>query len=47
MEKHPIMGYTMIRNIEFLAYATDVVLSHHERFDGTGYPHGLSGTASR
>lgn len=41
MEKHPIMGHTMIRNIEFLRYATDVVLSHHERFDGTGYPHGL------
>jgi putative nucleotidyltransferase with HDIG domain len=43
VEKHPIMGYTMIRNIEFLAFATDVVLSHHERFDGTGYPHGLKG----
>ena len=41
VEKHPIMGHTMIRNIEFLRYATDVVLSHHERFDGTGYPHGL------
>jgi putative nucleotidyltransferase with HDIG domain len=41
VEKHPIMGYTMIRNIEFLSFATDVVLSHHERFDGTGYPHGL------
>ncbi|HEY9593911.1 MAG TPA: HD domain-containing phosphohydrolase [Spirochaetia bacterium] len=41
VEKHPVMGYTMIRNIEFLSYATDVVLSHHERFDGTGYPHGL------
>lgn len=41
VEKHPIMGYTMIRNIEFLGYATDIVLAHHERFDGTGYPHGL------
>jgi putative two-component system response regulator len=41
VEKHPIMGHTMIRNIEFLRFATDVVLSHHERFDGSGYPHGL------
>jgi response regulator RpfG family c-di-GMP phosphodiesterase len=41
VEKHPLMGHTMIRNIEFLRFATDVVLSHHERFDGTGYPHGL------
>jgi response regulator RpfG family c-di-GMP phosphodiesterase len=43
MEKHPAMGYAMIRNIEFLAFATDVVLSHHESYDGTGYPRGLRG----
>jgi response regulator RpfG family c-di-GMP phosphodiesterase len=45
IEKHPVMGYTMICNIEFLVHATDVVLSHHERFDGSGYPHGLRGTS--
>ena len=44
MEKHPLMGLTMLQNIEFLSHATDVVLSHHERFDGQGYPHGLRGT---
>jgi response regulator RpfG family c-di-GMP phosphodiesterase len=44
VEKHPLMGYTMIRNIEFLTYATDVVLAHHERFDGTGYPYGQRDT---
>ena len=43
VEKHPLMGYTMVRNIEFLASATDVVLAHHERFDGSGYPQGLGG----
>lgn len=41
MERHPQMGYTMIRTIEFLRFATDVVLCHHENFDGTGYPRGL------
>lgn len=41
MERHPVMGHAMIRNINFLTFATDVVLSHHERYDGTGYPHGL------
>ena len=44
VEKHPLMGWNMLRGIEFLSYATDVVLSHHERFDGTGYPKRLSGT---
>jgi putative nucleotidyltransferase with HDIG domain len=44
MEKHPILGYGMIRNIEFLAYATEVVLAHHERYDGSGYPYGLRDT---
>jgi response regulator RpfG family c-di-GMP phosphodiesterase len=44
VEKHPLMGYNMVRNIEFLSYATDVVLGHHEKFDGSGYPKGLSGS---
>jgi putative nucleotidyltransferase with HDIG domain len=44
MEKHPLMGCTILRGIEFLAHSTDVVLSHHERYDGRGYPHGLQGT---
>jgi putative nucleotidyltransferase with HDIG domain len=41
MEKHPVLGSGMIRNIEFLSYATEVVLAHHERYDGSGYPYGL------
>lgn len=44
VQRHPLMGWTMLRGIEFLSHATDVVLSHHERFDGTGYPKKLSGT---
>jgi response regulator RpfG family c-di-GMP phosphodiesterase len=43
MERHPLMGYAMIRTIEFLRFATDVVLCHHECFDGSGYPRGLRG----
>ena len=34
----PSWGTTLIRSIGFLAHATDVVLSHHEHFDGSGYP---------
>ncbi len=43
VEKHPVMGSTMLQGIDFLRGATDVVLSHHERFDGAGYPRKLSG----
>jgi response regulator RpfG family c-di-GMP phosphodiesterase len=43
MQRHPQMGHTMIRNIEFLGFATDVVLCHHESYDGSGYPRGLRG----
>jgi putative nucleotidyltransferase with HDIG domain len=43
IRKHPVLGGRMLRDISFLAGAVDVVLYHHERYDGTGYPHGLSG----
>jgi response regulator RpfG family c-di-GMP phosphodiesterase len=43
MERHPLMGHGLIRNIDFLQSAGEVVLSHHERFDGSGYPSGLRG----
>ena len=43
MEMHPVLGYAMIRGIEFLVHSTDVVISHHERYDGGGYPHRLAG----
>lgn len=43
VQRHPLMGWNMLRGIEFLQDATDVVLSHHERFDGSGYPNRLRG----
>ncbi|HTU01728.1 MAG TPA: HD domain-containing phosphohydrolase [Candidatus Sulfotelmatobacter sp.] len=43
VERHPLMGWSILRGIEFLRNATDVVLSHHERFDGSGYPSRLLG----
>jgi response regulator RpfG family c-di-GMP phosphodiesterase len=39
----PYRGYEMIKKIPFLADAADIVYSHRERFDGTGYPRGLVG----
>jgi putative nucleotidyltransferase with HDIG domain len=43
MKKHPEMGYRMLQHIGFLKPALDIVLSHQERWDGKGYPQGLSG----
>jgi response regulator RpfG family c-di-GMP phosphodiesterase len=43
INEHPLLGFRMIRNIEFLKDATDVVLYHHEKYDGSGYPFGLKG----
>jgi putative two-component system response regulator len=43
MRKHPEEGARMIEGIPYLAPAIPIVLHHHERWDGTGYPHGLQG----
>jgi HD-GYP domain-containing protein (c-di-GMP phosphodiesterase class II) len=42
MRKHPQIGHDMIRDIGFLSGAAVIVLAHHERFDGKGYPKGLA-----
>ena len=44
MQKHPQIGYWILDGIEPLRPASEVVLSHHERYDGTGYPRKLGGT---
>jgi response regulator RpfG family c-di-GMP phosphodiesterase len=43
MQRHSQIGYDLVKDIPFIADATDVVLMHHERFDGTGYPQALKG----
>jgi putative two-component system response regulator len=43
MKKHPIVGMEMVKNIPFLMPAIPVILHHHERWDGLGYPYGLAG----
>jgi putative nucleotidyltransferase with HDIG domain len=41
MRKHPEIGYNMLRQVQFLQGAAEIILCHHERWDGKGYPHGL------
>jgi ribonuclease P protein subunit RPR2 len=43
MRRHPEEGVRMLSNVPFLDKALDVVLHHHERWDGGGYPDGLKG----
>lgn len=41
IKQHPAIGERMIESVNFLQGARPIVRSHHERFDGTGYPDGL------
>ncbi len=41
IKQHPVIGEKVIANVDFLQGARAIVRSHHERFDGTGYPDGL------
>jgi len=43
MRQHPMHGQQILRGIEFLEGAARVVSQHHEQWDGSGYPLGLSG----
>jgi ribonuclease P protein subunit RPR2 len=43
MRQHPCLGYEILCGIGFLSDALPIVLHHHERFDGKGYPNGLAG----
>jgi HD-GYP domain-containing protein (c-di-GMP phosphodiesterase class II) len=45
MQKHTVLGHELLIGLPGLREATAVVRSHHERWDGGGYPDGLAGTA--
>jgi putative nucleotidyltransferase with HDIG domain len=41
MRQHPEIGYNMLKQVKFLQGAAEIILCHHERWDGHGYPRGL------
>lgn len=43
MQSHAEKGYLMLKDIPFLKVAAEIVYSHQERYDGSGYPRGLKG----
>ena len=44
MRQHPQLAYDMLEPIAYLREALNIPYCHHEKWDGTGYPRGLSGT---
>jgi PAS domain S-box-containing protein len=45
IREHPETGYNILKDIDFNSPVAEVVLQHHERQDGSGYPYGLVGDA--
>jgi PAS domain S-box-containing protein/putative nucleotidyltransferase with HDIG domain len=43
IKTHPQSGYDILRGIKFPWPVAEIVLQHHERMDGSGYPHGITG----
>jgi HD-GYP domain-containing protein (c-di-GMP phosphodiesterase class II) len=44
IKTHPQAGYDILKDVEFPWAISDIVLQHHERMDGSGYPNGLKGS---
>ena len=45
IKRHPEMGHAILARVDRLRREADVVIAHHERMDGSGYPRGLRGDA--
>lgn len=43
LKRHPEVGVNILKDVHFLEKEIPIILYHHERFDGKGYPHGLHG----
>ncbi len=45
IKMHPTLGYGLVKEIKLVREIGNIILCHHERFDGEGYPKGLKGQA--
>lgn len=43
IKKHPVIGARIVKSVPFLEESIPVILHHHERYDGRGYPEGVRG----
>jgi putative nucleotidyltransferase with HDIG domain len=47
IKTHPQAGYDILKDVKFPWPIADIILQHHEKMDGSGYPHGLKGDQIR
>ncbi len=45
IKRHPLIGYSILKDVDFGFPVHEIVYQHHERIDGSGYPRGLKGSA--
>jgi len=45
IRRHPTLGYGLVRDLKLVPEVGNIILCHHERWDGAGYPKGLKGEA--
>ena len=45
IRRHPSLGYGLVRDLKLVREVGNIILCHHERYDGAGYPKGLKGEA--
>ncbi|OQX33725.1 MAG: hypothetical protein B0D84_04235, partial [Candidatus Sedimenticola endophacoides] len=45
IKTHPDVGYDILKDVDFGEPIAEIVLQHHERLDGSGYPNGIGGDA--
>ena len=45
LHSYPLHGHAMLKNVPFLVAANRIAVASHERYDGSGFPHGLRGDA--
>jgi len=43
IRRHPALGYGLVRDVKLVPEVGNIILYHHERYDGRGYPKGLAG----
>jgi len=44
VKEHPLKGFTILHKVDMFSGIAEIVLRHHERWDGKGYPSGIRGT---